>query len=71
VMRPVKELKAFQKVFLKAGEMKTVTLEVNTNDLAFFDDTKHAWKLEPDTYTLHCATSAMDTKSKVDIQVVN
>jgi len=71
VMRPVKELKAFQKVFLNAGEMKTVSLEVNTNDLAFFDDTKHAWKLEPDTYTLHCATSATDIKSKVDIKIVN
>lgn len=71
VLRPVKELKAFKKVFLKAGESKNVTLEINTNDLAFFDDTKHAWKLEPDTYTLHCATSAMDTKSKVDVKIVN
>lgn len=70
VLRPVKELKAFKKVFLKAGEMKTVSLEVNTNDLAFFDDTKHAWKLEPDTYTLYCAASATDTKSHVDIRIV-
>ncbi len=71
VLRPVKELKAFQKVFLKAGEQKTVSLEINANDLAFFDEAKHAWKLEPDTYTFHCAASAADTKSKVDVRIVN
>jgi len=69
VLRPLKELKAFKKVFLKAGEQQTVTLEVPTNQLAFYDEAKHAWKLDPDTYTLHCAASAGDIKSKVDVVV--
>ena len=34
--RPVKELKNFQKIELEAGETKTVTFDVTTNDLAFY-----------------------------------
>ncbi|MEH0158044.1 glycoside hydrolase family 3 N-terminal domain-containing protein [Limibacter armeniacum] len=35
VTRPVKELKGFEKIFLKKGETKTVTFEIKTEDLAF------------------------------------
>lgn len=37
VSRPVKELKGFQKVWLKAGESKTVTFEITTGDLKFYN----------------------------------
>ena len=37
VTRPVKELKGFQKVFLKKGETKTVTFTLKANDLAFYN----------------------------------
>lgn len=37
ITRPVKELKGFQKVFLKAGESKTVTFEITTQDLSFYN----------------------------------
>ncbi len=36
VTRPVKELKAFNKVMLKAGEKKTVTFTLSTKDLSFY-----------------------------------
>lgn len=36
VARPVKELKGFQRVFLKAGESKTIEFELTTDDLAFY-----------------------------------
>jgi beta-glucosidase len=35
VVRPVKELKGFQKIFLKKGETKTVTFTLSTDNLAF------------------------------------
>ena len=35
LIRPVKELKGFQKLNFKPGETKTVTFTVNANDLAF------------------------------------
>lgn len=37
VARPVKELKGFQKVALKAGERRTVRFEIGEEELAFFD----------------------------------
>ncbi|MBB4034357.1 beta-glucosidase [Dysgonomonas hofstadii] len=36
VVRPVKELKGFQRVFLKAGESKTIEFQLTTDDLAFY-----------------------------------
>lgn len=43
--RPVKELKGFQKVFLKKGESKTVSFEVKTDDLKFYNfDLKYDWE---------------------------
>ena len=35
LVRPVKELKGFRKIFLKAGESKTVTFTLRADDLAF------------------------------------
>lgn len=37
VTRPVKELKGFEKVFLKAGESKEVSFKINTEMLKFYD----------------------------------
>lgn len=43
--RPVKELKGFQKVMLKAGETKTIAFTVTTQDLKFYNyDLKYDWE---------------------------
>ena len=70
VMRPAKELKAFQKVFLKAGEQKMVQLKIPASSLAFYDDTTKQWKLESDEYTLHIGTAsnAIAERWKVEIR---
>ena len=45
VTRPVKELKGFQKIKLKAGETKTVTFNITPNDLKFYNyDLKYDWE---------------------------
>ncbi|MEQ1675925.1 MAG: beta-glucosidase BglX [Chitinophagaceae bacterium] len=45
VTRPVKELKGFQKIELKAGESKTVTFSITPNDLKFYNyDLKNDWE---------------------------
>lgn len=36
IIRPVKELKGFEKVFIKAGESKTIEFKLTTDDLAFW-----------------------------------
>ncbi len=38
VVRPVKELKGFQQIILKAGETKTVTFNISVSDLKFYNE---------------------------------
>ena len=67
--RPVKELKGFQKVFLREGEKKYVTLEIPVRDFAFYDDRQSRWVVEPDRYKLHIAASSRDIKKSVEVVV--
>ncbi|MDP4239574.1 MAG: glycoside hydrolase family 3 C-terminal domain-containing protein [Bacteroidota bacterium] len=69
VLRPAKELKAFKKVFLKAGESQSVELEVKVKDLAFYNEKTHGWSVEPGQFVLHNAASSAEVKSSVSIQV--
>ncbi|MBP5386708.1 MAG: glycoside hydrolase family 3 C-terminal domain-containing protein [Prevotella sp.] len=47
IERPVKELKGFQRVALKAGERKQVTIPVRRADLCHWDEAAQAWMYEP------------------------
>jgi len=58
VVRPVKELKAFQKVFLQPGETKTVDLDVKVSDLGFYDEAKNAWNTEAGEFILQLGNSS-------------
>ena len=49
---PAKELKAFARVSLKAGETKTVALEIPVSDLRYWNVDKSAWDLEHVTLEL-------------------
>jgi len=46
LVRPIKELKGFEKVNLKAGEIKTVTFIINSKTLQFYTTNKQ-WEVEP------------------------
>ena len=69
VIRPVKELKAFRKVFLEAGESCEVRFELPVADFAFYDEKSGGWKVESDKYILYCGTSSGDIVSSVTIHV--
>jgi len=62
VLRPAKELKGFKKVFLKAGETKTVTIPVKVQDMAYWDEKTNNWKVDSGEFILNLATSAGDVK---------
>ncbi len=62
ITRPVKELKGFQKIFLKAGESKTVTFNITTNDLKFYNSNlKYDW--EPGEFVIMIGGNSRDVKS--------
>lgn len=45
ITRPVKELKGFKKVMLKAGETQTITFAITPQDLKFYNyDLKYDWE---------------------------
>ena len=67
--RPAKELKGFEKVFLKAGEKKTVTFEIDAEDLSYFDAGKHEWVAEPGEFQALFARSAGDVKTMVNFML--
>jgi beta-glucosidase len=50
VERPVKLLRAFDKIALEPGETKTVPLSVEVKELAWFNPEANAWEIEPMTY---------------------
>ena len=60
--RPVKELKGFQKVFLRKGESKPVSFTIGVNDLKYFNyDLKYV--AEPGEFRVHIGTNSSDVKS--------
>lgn len=68
--RPIKELKGFNKVFLKPGEEKEVTFNIGKEHLSFFDDKLHEWVIEPGKFEVVIAASATDIKGKVGFELV-
>jgi beta-glucosidase len=60
VTRPVKELKGFQKVWLEPGESKTVTLEITSESLAFYD-VNMKYGVEPGEFEIMVGNSSRDT----------
>lgn len=59
VTRPIKELKGFKKVFLKAGETKTVKLEITPESLAFWD-VNMKYTVEEGDFEIMVGTSSQD-----------
>jgi len=67
--RPVKELKAFEKVFLKNGETRTVSFELNKDAFSYYDSSKHDWILEPGEFNILIGSSSADIRQEFSITV--
>lgn len=65
VIRPVKELKHFEKVALKPGETKQVSYTIDDDDLKYFDEVRHEWVAERGAFTVYVGSSATDIHGKV------
>lgn len=69
VERPVKELKAYQKVFLQPGETKTVTLELPSKALAFYNVEKKAFVVEPGKFQISVGNSSDNCNLQAEIML--
>lgn len=63
VVRPVKELKGFQKVFIKKGESKTVSFTLTPEDLKFYDDELN-FDWEGGEFDIMVGTNSRDVQTK-------
>jgi len=67
ISRPEKELRAFAKLELAAGETATATLKVTQRDLSFFDVDAKAFRSDEGQYELVIAANAGDIRSRIAI----
>ena len=69
VPRPLKELKGFQKVSLKAGATKTVHFTLSDRDFAFWDNELESWKIEPGLFEILVGTASNNILAKGQLEV--
>ncbi|MGA9350535.1 MAG: glycoside hydrolase family 3 C-terminal domain-containing protein [Anaerolineae bacterium] len=62
LMRPEKELKAFAKVSLEPGQTRTVTLALNRESLAYYDDMERQWVAEAGEFEVLVGSSSRDIR---------
>ena len=66
---PEKELKAFQRVSLAAGEAKTVTLSIPVKDLRYWNESTNAWDLEHGKLQLLLGSASDDIRSTAEVNI--
>lgn len=69
VIRPVKELKGFEKIALAPGSEKAVSFTISTDDLKFFDDKTQTWRAEPGKFKACIGSSSTDIRAVVPFEL--
>ena len=69
VFRPKKELKGFAKVFLKAGESKTVTVKLDDKAFRYFNVKTDRWEVETADYEISVGASVADIRLTAELHV--
>ena len=68
-IRPEKELRDFAKVFLKAGETKTVTFMLNARAFSYYETRIHDWYAESGDYEILLASSSRDIRLQYTVSI--
>jgi beta-glucosidase len=69
LIRPVKELKGFEKVYLKPGESKVLHFTIDRDKLSFYNE-RLEWKAEPGTFTLMIGTASNSIQLQSSFQLI-
>ncbi len=65
--KPVRELKAFRKIYLKPNEKKTVSFTLNRHDFESYDPNLHKWTMEEGFYEIHAGLSSRDLQASCTV----
>ncbi|MFB6318308.1 beta-glucosidase [Saccharicrinis sp. FJH54] len=69
VTRALKELKGFKKVYVKAGKSEQVLVELNVNDLAYYNESAADWSLEKGNYIVYVGNASDNIAQKLKIKI--
>ena len=69
IFRPVKELRAFKKVFLKAGEEKEISLTLDSRAFAYYNVLIKDWHIESGDFDILVGASSRDIRLKATVAV--
>ena len=69
IFRPAQELKSFTKVWLEAGESKTVTLPLDDKAFRYWNTKTDSWEVEGGTYELRVGASSADIRLTAAVEV--
>ena len=71
IFRPVKELRAFNKVFLEAGEEKEITVELSKRAFAYYNTNIMDWHIESGEFDIMVGASSRDIKLEARVKVAS
>ncbi|MDR2968794.1 MAG: glycoside hydrolase family 3 C-terminal domain-containing protein [Tannerellaceae bacterium] len=69
VVRPIKQLKGFQRSMIRKGESETVSFTLTADDLAYWDNDKDSYVIEPGKVKLMAGASSADIRLSKEIEV--
>lgn len=69
-VRPGLELKGFQKVFLKAGESRQITIELDDKAFRYYNVQTQSWEMETAHYTISVGASAADLRLSATLRLI-
>ena len=69
IVRPARELKGFEKVALKKGEEKTVTVTLPMDSFAHYDIDAHSWVTDKGEYRIQVGASSLDIRLESSIEL--
>ena len=70
VPRPPRELRAFEKRFLRAGESARIRFELRVRDLAWFCESPSGWRAEPGAFDVEVGASSRDIRLRGRFELV-
>jgi beta-glucosidase len=69
VKRPAKELRGFQRITLQPGEKRTLTFTLPASKLAYWDETTHAFVVNPGAFDILVGAASDDIRVEAQIKV--
>jgi beta-glucosidase len=69
VVQPIKSLRGFQRVMLKPGETRQVTISLPVTQLSYYDVTMHKFIVAPGVFNVMVGSSSDDIRLRTDLEV--